>query len=148
MTIPPFVIDVDDLVGYKISPDDTVTLALLSGPATSGSETTVCLEIWDPLGTQPPNSHPESSETFVVLRGEGVGHSDEHTRLLSSGTVIVMAAGSVHQIVNTSPTHKMYAITVMERDRGFEEMILSGTQVPLSNEDRKVVVAAAKGPVV
>ncbi|UVF80067.1 cupin domain-containing protein [Gordonia mangrovi] len=139
MSDAPVVVDVESLVGYKISPDDTVTLAVLSGPTTSGSDTTVCLEIWEPLGAQPPNSHAESTETFVIVAGEGVAYSDEHERPVSAGTVIVLPKGSVHRIVNSSATDKMYAITVMERDGGFEDLILRGTPVTLAAEDREVV---------
>ncbi len=145
MSDAPVVVDVEGLVGYKISPGDTVTLAVLSGPVTSGSDTTVCLEIWEPLGAQPPNSHADSTETFVIVAGDGVAYSDEHERSVSAGTVIVLPKGSVHRIVNTSTTDKMYAITVMERDGGFEDMILRGTRVSLSDEDREVI---ARMPVV
>ena len=128
-----------DLTAYKISADDTVTLVVLSGPSTSGSDTTVCFEIWEPGGSQPDNSHADSTETFVVLRGRGVAHSDEHLVNLVAGQVIVLSAGSVHRIVNTSSTDKMYTITVMENDGGFEDLILRGTPVELSDDDRAVL---------
>ncbi|MEE3851833.1 cupin domain-containing protein [Gordonia sp. LSe1-13] len=146
MIAAPVVADVDTLHGYKISPDDTVTLAVLSGPETSGSDTTVCLEIWEPLGSQPPNSHPESTETFVIVAGDGVAYSDDHVRPVSAGTIIVLPKGSVHRIANSSETDKMYAITVMERDGGFEDMILRGSPVALSDEDRAVLGAATGRP--
>ena len=48
MTVAPVVLDATELTAYKISPDDTVVLVVLSGPTTSGSGTTVCFEIWEP----------------------------------------------------------------------------------------------------
>lgn len=142
MTIAPVLQDITTLLAHKISPDDTVVLVMLSGPKTSGSSTTVCFEIWEPGGSQPDNSHAESTETFVVLRGAGTAHSDEHTVALSAGSVMVLPAGSVHRIVNTSESEKLYAITVMENDCGFEDLILRGTPVALPAEDASVLAAS------
>ncbi|MBD0860680.1 cupin domain-containing protein [Gordonia sp. zg691] len=144
MTTAPVLHAITDLTAYKISPDDTVVLVVLSGPKTSGSSTTVCFEIWEPGGSQPDNSHADSTETFVVLRGGGTAHSDEHAVELTAGSVIVLPTGSVHRIVNTSATDKMYALTVMENDGGFEDLILRGTPTPLAADD--VAVLAAAGP--
>lgn len=142
MSTAPIVHDVAGLTAYKISPSDTVVLVVLSGPKTSGSDTTVCFEIWEPGGSQPDNSHPESSETFVVLRGKGVAHSDEHVAKLVAGSVIVLPAASVHRIVNTSDDEKMYTITVMENDGGFEDLILRGTPADLSPDDVAVLATS------
>ena len=136
---PPVSAHVDDVVGYRISPDDTVVLVVLSGPRTSGSQTTVCFEVWEPGGSQPDNSHPSSTETFVVLQGEGLAHSDSHDVALRAGSVIVLPPGSVHRIENTSATERLYTLTVMEIDDGFENLILSGTPTGLSAEDRGVL---------
>ncbi|MGV0742457.1 cupin domain-containing protein [Mycolicibacterium sp. XJ870] len=142
MTTAPIVHDVAGLMAYKISSSDTVVLVVLSGPKTSGSDTTVCFEIWEPGGSQPDNSHPESTETFVVLRGNGVAHSDEHIAKLSAGSVIVLPPGSVHRIVNTSDDEKMYTITVMENDGGFEDLILRGTPTDLTADDVAVLATS------
>ncbi|MFW0783578.1 cupin domain-containing protein [Gordonia sp. CPCC 206044] len=145
MTPAPIVHDIADLTAYKISADDTVVLVVLSGPTTSGSDTTVCFEIWEPGGSQPDNSHPESTETFVVLRGEADAHSDEHVARLGPGSVIVLPTGSVHRIVNTSATEKLYTVTVMEHDGGFEDLILQGVPTELTAEDRAVLASHANG---
>jgi quercetin dioxygenase-like cupin family protein len=142
MSLAPTLHGLTDLTAYKISPNDTVTLTVLSGPKTSGSNTTVCFEIWEPGGSQPDNSHPESTETFVVLRGDGVAHCDEHVVALTPGSVIVLPAGSVHHIVNSSTTHKMYTITVMENDGGFEDLILRGIPTELTDDDIAVLAAS------
>lgn len=142
MTSPPILDTVEHKVAYKISADDTVSLMVLSGPATSGSSTTVCFEVWEPGGSQPDNSHPDSSETFVVLRGEGMAHSDDHVAPLYPGTVIVLPVGSVHRIINTSETENLYTITVMEKDSGFEDMILRGVPTALSATDLAVLSGA------
>ncbi|WP_288336230.1 cupin domain-containing protein [uncultured Gordonia sp.] len=142
MTVAPVVLDATELTAYKISPDDTVVLVVLSGPTTSGSGTTVCFEIWEPRGAQPDNSHADSTETFVFLRGHGTAHSDEHTAEVSAGSVIVLPVGSVHHIVNTSDTEKLYSITVMENDGGFEDLILRGTPTELDADDLAVLASA------
>jgi mannose-6-phosphate isomerase-like protein (cupin superfamily) len=134
MTNPPDLFPAAGIRAFRISPDDTVKLAVLSGPST-GSSATVVFEIWDPGGAQPPNSHPDSAETFVVLRGAGIAYSDEHTADLRAGDTLVLPAGSTHRIVNTSPTQRMYAITVMADDGGFEQLITRGTPAPLDAAD-------------
>lgn len=142
MSTAPVLHDVAELTAYKISPSDTVVLVVLSGPKTSGSDTTVCFEIWEPGGSQPDNSHPDSTETFVVLRGEGLAHSDEHVAKLRAGSVIVLPVGSTHHIVNTSDNEKMYTITVMENDGGFEDLILRGTPTELTADDLAVLATS------
>lgn len=144
MSTAPILTHVQAQTAYRISPQDTVRLVVLSGPATSGSSTTVCLEIWEPGGAQPDNSHPESTETFVVLRGEGRAHSDDTVVDLRAGSVVVLPVGSVHRIVNTSATDNLYTITVMENDGGFEDMILAGTPSPLSSDDLAVVAGVGR----
>ncbi|MCW2893633.1 MAG: hypothetical protein QOG28_2273 [Trebonia sp.] len=65
----PVVRHLDDVLPKLISPADTVRLATLVRPS-DGTDTSVFFEVWEPSGAQPPNSHPDSTEVFVVLRGE------------------------------------------------------------------------------
>jgi mannose-6-phosphate isomerase-like protein (cupin superfamily) len=127
-----------EVVAHRISPDDTVRLAVLSGPD-DGSPTTVVFEVWEPGGAQPPNSHPISVETFVVLSGTGRAYCDEHERDIRAGDVLVLPAGSTHRIVNTSPTERLYTITVMAPDDGFAALIDRGPVVDLDPEDLAVL---------
>ncbi|OHV36079.1 MULTISPECIES: cupin domain-containing protein [Pseudofrankia] len=135
---PPVVRPLAEVTAHRISPADTVRLAVLSGPA-QGSPTTVVFEIWEPGGSQPPNSHPASTETFVVLAGTGLAHSDGHTRPLGPGDVLVLPPGSVHRIVNTSDTDRLYTITVMAPDDGFAALIERGPVAGLDPEDVAVL---------
>jgi hypothetical protein len=66
---PPVVRHLDDVLPALISPADSVRLATLVRPS-DGTDTSVFFEVWEPSGAQPPNSHPDSTEVFVVLRGE------------------------------------------------------------------------------
>jgi mannose-6-phosphate isomerase-like protein (cupin superfamily) len=139
-----------DYTAYRITESDTVRLVPLTGP-TDGSPTSVFLEIWDPEGVQPDNSHPDSVEIFVFLQGEGVAYSDEHSVAVSPGDVLVLPVGSVHHIKNTSTIERLYALTVMANDlgsqpdgspvTGFHELVLGGVPVALDDADRAVYFA-------
>ncbi len=111
--------------------------------------------MWEPSGAQPPNSHPDSTEIFVVLRGEGRAFSDEHSVGLRAGDVLILPPGSVHRIVNTSPTERLYTVTIMANDPGalpggFAALVDRGTRsagmpptAPCSKGSRKAGWAAA-----
>jgi len=141
MTAEPGLVPLGKVTAHRISPDDTVRLAVLSGPR-DGSSTTVVFEVWEPGGAQPPNSHPDSVETFVVLAGSGRAHCDEHESDIGPGDVLVLPAGSVHRIVNTSATERLYTITVMAPDDGFAALIERGPVAALDAEDLAVLRAS------
>lgn len=152
MADAPLLFDAGELTAYRITPEDTVRLVPLTGP-TDGSPTSVFLEIWDPEGVQPDNSHPESVEIFVFVQGRGVAYSDEHSVEVGPGHVLVLPATSVHHIKNTSTTERLYAFTIMANDlgsqpddsdlTGFHELVRSGVPVPLDDEDLDVYFAHA-----
>lgn len=129
-------------IAHRISPDDTVRLALLHAP-TGPDDTSVFLEIWDPGGSQPPNSHPVSTETFLILKGEGLAHVDGETRPVRAGDFVVLAPGSLHRIENTGEV-RLTAITTMAPDQGFAQLVLSGPRAELDEED--LAGFAADGP--
>jgi mannose-6-phosphate isomerase-like protein (cupin superfamily) len=139
----PIVRHLDDVAPKLISADDTVRLATLVRPA-DGTGTSVFFEVWEPSGAQPPNSHPGSTEIFVVLRGEGRAFSDEHSVDLRAGDVLVLSPGSVHRIVNTSPTERLYTVTIMANDPGalpggFAALVDRGTPTEWDAADRAVL---------
>ncbi|GAA2863320.1 hypothetical protein GCM10010472_20760 [Pseudonocardia halophobica] len=142
-TPPPILRHLDDVAPQLISPSDTVKLALLAGPA-DGSSTSVFFEVWEPGGSQPDNSHPESTEIFVILSGTGRAHSDKHVVDLRAGDALVLPPNSVHRIVNTSGTERLYAVTVMADDDGalpggFAELVAKGTVTEWDATDRAVL---------
>lgn len=142
MSAAPVVRPVGQVVAHRISPSDTVRLAVLSGPA-QGSSTTVVFEVWEPGGSQPPNSHPVSTETFVVLAGRGTAYSDDHVREIEPGDVLVLPPGSVHRIVNGSADERLYTITVMAPDEGFAYLIERGPVAYLDPADLAVLRAVS-----
>jgi mannose-6-phosphate isomerase-like protein (cupin superfamily) len=147
MTPPPILRHLDDVAPQLISPADTVKLALLAGPR-DGSSASVFFEVWEPGGSQPDNSHPESTEIFVILSGTGRAHSDEHVVDLRAGDALVLHPGSTHRIVNTSVTERLYAVTIMADDGGalpggFAELVTAGTAVEWDGADRAILGGAA-----
>jgi mannose-6-phosphate isomerase-like protein (cupin superfamily) len=137
---PPVVRRLQDLPAYLISPDDTVRLAELAGPK-QGSSTSVFLEIWEPGGAQPLNTHPDSAEIFLVLSGQARAHSDDHVVELGAGDVLVLQPGSEHRIVNTSTTDKLFTITVMADDGGFAKLVTDGTPTELTPDEISALIS-------
>ena len=140
---PPVVRHLADVTPKLISRGDTVRLATLVRPA-DGTGTSVFYEVWEPGGSQPPNSHPDSTEVFVVLRGAGRAHSDGHVAELQAGDVLVLPPGSVHRIENTSATERLYTVTIMANDPGalpggFAALVDKGTPVSWDDADREVL---------
>jgi quercetin dioxygenase-like cupin family protein len=134
----PIVKDLASITPHFIGENRTVKLAVLAGPA-DGSGTTVVFEVWEPGGSQPDNSHEESTETFVVLQGSATAYSDEHVAELVPGNVIVLPEGSVHHIVNTSTTERLYTLTVMANDGGFSDLITTGPAAEFDAADLAVL---------
>ncbi|NEE04447.1 cupin domain-containing protein [Phytoactinopolyspora halotolerans] len=142
---PPVVRRLSELPAYLISPQDTVRLAELAGPD-HGSSTSVFLEIWEPGGAQPINSHEDSAEIFIVLAGQAQAHSDDDTVELTAGDVLILQPGSEHRIINTSETDRLYTITVMANDGGFAKLVTDGTPVELTAEDIAMLVRPSGVP--
>ncbi len=137
----PVVRNIRELSAHFISPGDTVRLVELAGPD-QGSSTSVFLEIWEPGGAQPVNSHADSAEIFIVLKGEALAQSDAHQLTLGPGDVLTLQPGSKHRIVNISPTDRLYTITVMANDGGFAHLVTGGVPVALEMADIATLIAA------
>lgn len=135
----PIVRKLAELPAFLISRNDTVRLAELAGPD-HGTSASVFLEIWEPGGAQPINSHEDSAEIFIVLAGQAQAHSDEESVELVAGDILILQPGSEHRIINTSATDRLYTITVMANDGGFAKLVTDGTPVPLTAADLGVLV--------
>jgi mannose-6-phosphate isomerase-like protein (cupin superfamily) len=125
---------------WRIAVGDTTRLAALAEPTPDGGGCSVFFEIWDPGGSQPPNSHPDSDEVFTFLAGAGVAHCDGHQVAIGAGDTLVLRAGSVHRIENTGPD-RMYAVVTMVQDHGFAAFVRRGVPAPLDAEDLAVLHA-------
>jgi mannose-6-phosphate isomerase-like protein (cupin superfamily) len=135
----PVIRKISEIPAFLISPQDTVRLAELAGPD-HGSSTSVFLEIWEPGGAQPVNSHEDSAEIFIVLSGQAEAHSDQTVAELEPGDVLILQPGSEHRIVNTSETERLYTITVMANDGGFAKLVTDGTPAELGPADVGVLI--------
>ena len=146
MTAAPVLKHFDDLSTFRISADDTVKLTHLTGPS-DGSPTSVFFETWEPRGRQPDNSHPDSVEIFIVLKGSARAASDSHSVEIKTGDVLLLPAGSVHHIENTSETERLYTVTIMANDlgamdKGFEHLVTTGEPESLDAADRSSIFGA------
>lgn len=134
----PFnIIPLAEAQGHLISADDTVKLAPLAGPG-DGIDHSVFLEIWEPGGAQPPNSHDDETETFLFLKGRGIATVDGVETEVKAGQFLVLAPNTVHRIRNVGE-ERLYAITTMLPDGGFHKMVTDGPKSDLDAEDFAVL---------
>lgn len=122
---------------HRITAGDTVKLAVLAGPE-DGLDHSVLVEIWEPGGAQPPNSHPESTETFYFLKGDAEAEVDGEVSSVHVGDLVVLPPGSVHRIRNTGQG-RLYAVTTMLPDAGFAALVRRGPEVELDDADLEVL---------
>jgi mannose-6-phosphate isomerase-like protein (cupin superfamily) len=130
---------------WRIKEGDTTRLAVLAEPTPGHEGSSVFLEIWDPGGAQPPNSHPDSDEIFTFLAGSGVAHCDGEVATVAAGDTLLLRAGTTHRIVNTG-RDRMYALVTMVRDHGFAAFVRRGEPAALDADDLAVLGAGPLGP--
>jgi mannose-6-phosphate isomerase-like protein (cupin superfamily) len=136
----PITISPEDLAMHYITAGDTVRLGVLAGPEIS--PVTVILESWDEGGSQPPNTHPASTELFLFLHGTGVANCDGNEVPVKAGDTLVLPQTSVHFIRNTGQG-RMYSVTLMSPDDGFAALVRRGPLAVTDDEDRAVLASAA-----
>jgi mannose-6-phosphate isomerase-like protein (cupin superfamily) len=127
---------------FRISPADTNYFILLFDPQGEGVQSVVVVEVFAVGGRTPPNSHVRAHEFFYVLHGQGRALCGGRCALLRRGDALLVRPGVEHVIENTGPG-KLYTLTVMTPNEGFAELIRHGEAVPLDEEDRTVLAAAA-----
>lgn len=151
MSTPPIVKHLADLSKFSIAENqegvlqNDVRQIFLAGP-TDGSSASVFYEVWDPGSEQPDNSHPDSVEIFLFLSGKGRATCDGLETEVGAGDVLVLPAGSVHRIRNTSTTERMYAVTVMTNDPGsmpggFARLVTDGIAAPVDAIDLATILS-------
>jgi mannose-6-phosphate isomerase-like protein (cupin superfamily) len=139
----PIALGPEDLQMHHITAGDTVRLGVLAGPEIS--PVTVILESWDVGGSQPPNTHPVSTELFLFLRGHGVADCDGNEVRVGAGDTLVLPPTSVHFIRNTGQG-RMYSITLMSPDDGFADLVRRGPLAETDDEDRAALASATARP--
>jgi mannose-6-phosphate isomerase-like protein (cupin superfamily) len=133
-----------ELRGFRISPDSTNYFACLFDPLADGVGFTLVVEIFEPGGATPPNTHAEAEEAFVVLAGTGVARAAGETMPIGPGDAFVLRPGTEHVVENTGPG-KLYCLTFMAPNEGFAELIRAGLPVELAEEDLAVITGRAQG---
>jgi mannose-6-phosphate isomerase-like protein (cupin superfamily) len=130
----------EDYRAYRISPSDTNRLVLVFDPA-DGATFLFAIEIFDVGGKTPPNVHHVAQEMFYVLHGEGIALCGDERVRIRTGDSLLLQPGTMHVVENTGTT-RLYCLTLMVPNEGFAELIRSGTQVPIDDEDWAVLLGS------
>ncbi len=131
----------DMLTAFRIAPDDTNYFACLLDPLADGVSFTMVVEIFEPGGRTPANSHTIAEEVFFVLSGTGTAYAGGVTHALKPGDVMVLRPNVEHVVENTG-TGKLYCLTTMMPNEGFAELIRNGMPVELTAGDIAVIAGA------
>ena len=107
-------------------------------PLADGVSFTLVVEIFEPGGKTPPNTHAVAEEAFFVLAGTGRAVADGVTRDIGPGDVLVLGPGTEHVVENTG-AGKLYCLTTMLPDEGFSALIRAGIPATLDAEDLAVL---------
>ena len=135
----------ESLRAFKIGPQDTNYFACIADPISEGVPFTMLVEIYEPGGATPPNTHAKAFEHFFILKGTGKGYCDGMQVDLGPGASLLVPPGKEHIVENTG-TDKLYALCTMVPNEGFAEMIHAGHPVELTAEDIAVLTGAAVAP--
>ena len=142
MTAPVMAKRAKELRGFRIAPTDTNYFACIFDPLEDGVSFTLVVEIFEPGGRTPPNTHQAAEECFLVLAGAGKAYADGKEMPLGPGDAFVLRPGVEHVVVNDTQ-QKLYCLTLMTPNEGFAELIRNGTPVDLAPED--IAVLAGRG---
>lgn len=123
-----------ELQAFRISESDTNYFVILHDDRVPGFRHVCVVEVFEPGGRTPPNSHVGAFEFFYVLGGTGRASCDGESVDIARGTSMLVPAKSVHVIENTGPG-KLYTLTMMLPDEAFAAMIRNGTPVTLDADD-------------
>lgn len=130
----------DQLEVFKIAATDTNKFALIADPIRDQVPFFACVEIFDPGGATPPNTHADAHEMFFVLAGTGIARAGDVETVIGPGDAVVVKPGHEHVIQNTGEG-RLYTLTVMIPNEGFAELIRSGLKASLDAGD----LAALRG---
>jgi mannose-6-phosphate isomerase-like protein (cupin superfamily) len=135
MNAPPlFLAKAAEMQAFRISEQDSNYFVILHDNSVEGFEHVCVIEIFEPGGQTPPNSHKAAFEFFYVLAGTGRASCGENIVELERGSAMLLPPGGVHVIENSGPG-KLYTLTVMTPDENFSALIRSGTPVTLGQDD-------------
>jgi mannose-6-phosphate isomerase-like protein (cupin superfamily) len=127
---------------YRISPGDSNRLVLVFDPIGEQANFVFAIEIFDRGGKTPPNAHPKAQEMFFVLKGEGIALCGGKQVPLRRGDSLLLPPATEHVIENTGPG-RLYCMTLMVPNDDFAELIRSGEEVAIDEEDWDVLLGRA-----
>ena len=130
-----------DMQAFRIAEADTNYFVILHDKAVPGFEHVCVVEIFEPGGKTPPNSHKAAFEFFYVLEGEGRASCGGASVDLARGSAMLLPPGGLHVIENIG-AGKLYTLTVMTPDEQFSDLIRAGIPVDLDAHD----IALLSGP--
>jgi mannose-6-phosphate isomerase-like protein (cupin superfamily) len=133
------------LRAFKISEGDSNYFACLADPVDEGVPFTMIVEIYEPGGATPPNTHTAAWEHFFILEGTGKGYCDGVEVDLAPGASLLVPPGKEHVVENTG-AGKLYALCTMVPNEDFAEMIHGGIPVELTEEDVAVIARRVAAP--
>ncbi len=135
----------DRLRAFKIAEGDSNYFACLADPVDEGVPFTMIVEIYEPGGATPPNTHAAAWEHFFILEGTGKGYCDGMEVDLAPGASLLVPPGKEHVVENTG-AGKLYALCTMVPNEDFAEMIHGGVPVELTAEDVAVISRRVAAP--
>ena len=127
---------------FRIGAEDTNRMALIADPIRDRVPFTAIIEIFDPHGATPPNTHAEAYELFFVLSGRGYAHCDGERFAVGPGDSFVVRPGHEH-VVDNPYDERLYCLTVMIPNEGFAELIRNGLPEALDGLDLAVLKRGA-----
>lgn len=130
--------NITELQAFRISQGDTNYFVILHDDRVAGFPHVCVVEIFEPGGRTPPNSHAAAFEFFYVLEGAGSATCGGQTVRIARGTSMLVPPGGVHVIQNDEGG-KLYTLTLMLPDEAFAAMIRNGTPVSLDADDIAVL---------
>ena len=143
MSTPSIAKRAADLQAFRIAPTDTNYFACMLDPLADGVSFALVVEIFEPGGKTPPNTHAIAEEAFFVMAGTGKAIAEGATIDIGPGDVLVLRPGSEHVVENTG-AEKLYCLTMMTPNEGFAELIRGGIPVELTAEDRAIITGAGR----
>ena len=123
---------------FRIAAKDTNRMALIADPIRDKVPFTAIVEIFDPGGKTPPNTHQSAYEVFYVLSGSGFAYCEGRKFAIKPGDSFVVRPGHEHEVENPN-SDRLYCLTVMMPNEEFAELIRSGLPEALDATDLKVI---------
>src|ERR1700689_5578442 len=82
-----------ELKAFRIAPNDSNHFACMLDPLADGVSFTLVVEIFEPGGKTPPNTHAAAEEAFFVMAGTGRALADGKSPDTAPGAVLALPPG-------------------------------------------------------